>query len=89
MNDDVIANMQGRLDQCRRLAKSTHDEGASRILRQMADEIEADIRRLEAEICRSRFDLACDPLVRLKPKGMQTGPGENLEAGCRRRTQRR
>ena len=49
MSDDVIANMQGRLEQCRRLAKSTHDEGAARILSQMADEVEADIRRLEAE----------------------------------------
>jgi hypothetical protein len=48
MAGDVIPNMKARAEQCRRLARSTHDERAFKILRDMADEIEADIKRLEA-----------------------------------------
>ncbi len=49
MSAELAATMRGRIDQCRRLAKSTTDPRAAEILRQMADECEADLRRLEAE----------------------------------------
>lgn len=49
MNDDVIANMRARVATCRRLASSTQDARTANILRSMADEIESDIRRIEAE----------------------------------------
>ncbi len=42
--------MRGRIDQCRRLARTTTDERAARILGQMADEVEADLNRLLAEM---------------------------------------
>lgn len=47
MADDVLKRMKARVAQCRRLAAATTDERAATILRQMADEVEADIRRLE------------------------------------------
>jgi hypothetical protein len=43
----VIANMRARAEQCRRLAKAILDRSASAILLQMAEEVEADIKRLE------------------------------------------
>ena len=45
---ELLAKMRGRVEQCRRLAKATTDTRAAAILRQMADEGEADIKRLEA-----------------------------------------
>jgi hypothetical protein len=45
---DVITNMKARAEQCRRLARATHDPRALKILNDMADDIEADIKRLEA-----------------------------------------
>lgn len=47
MADDVLKRMKARVAQCRRLAAATTDERAAKILGQMADEVEADIRRLE------------------------------------------
>lgn len=47
MSDDPIANMRSRVEMCRRLAKTITDQRAAAILRQMADEGEADIKRLE------------------------------------------
>jgi hypothetical protein len=47
--DDVIANIRARVVQCRRLAALITDEQAAQILRQMADEGERDLKRLEAE----------------------------------------
>ena len=41
--------MQGRVDQARRLARSTTDSRTAEILNQMAEEGEADIKRLLAE----------------------------------------
>lgn len=41
--------MAERVEQCRRLAKSTTDERTRTILLQMADEGEQDMRRLKAE----------------------------------------
>ena len=48
MSAELIAKMRGRIDQCRRLARSTTDEHAARILQQMADEGEADLAKLIA-----------------------------------------
>ena len=51
MSDDnlqVIAHMRTRVEQCRRLAAALTDRRASEALLQMAEEGEADIRRLEA-----------------------------------------
>jgi hypothetical protein len=49
MSDDPIANMRSRVEMCRRLAQTITDQRAAAILRQMADEGEADIKRLQAE----------------------------------------
>jgi hypothetical protein len=49
MDDTVIAKMRARVAQCRTLANSITDPMAAKVLRQMADEGEADIKRLEAE----------------------------------------
>jgi hypothetical protein len=46
---DPLINMRERADQCRRLAALTHDDNMAKQLRQWADEIDADIQRLEAE----------------------------------------
>jgi hypothetical protein len=40
--------MRARAQQCRRLAKAITDRRASDILTSMAEDIEADIRRLES-----------------------------------------
>jgi hypothetical protein len=48
MDDEMMANIRARIERCRRLASLTIDERARRILRDMADEGEADLRRLEA-----------------------------------------
>ncbi len=47
MADNVLKRRKARVAQCRRLAASTTDQRAANILRQMADEGEADIKRLE------------------------------------------
>ena len=48
-HQDLIAKMRGRIELCRRLASGTTDEQAATTLRQMADEGERDVERLEAE----------------------------------------
>ena len=40
--------MRARVEQCRRLAKSTSDTDAANVLQRMADEIEAEANRIEA-----------------------------------------
>ena len=47
MPDDVIANIRARIAQCRRLADLITDDQTAAILRQMADDGESDLRRLE------------------------------------------
>jgi len=47
--DELIAKMRGRVAQCRRLAHSTTDERTAKVLREMADQGDADIKRLLAE----------------------------------------
>jgi hypothetical protein len=49
MNEQVIAKMRARVEQCRRLARTTNDAHVAHVLRQMADEGEADIAKLEAQ----------------------------------------
>jgi len=49
MTDDVLANMRDRAARCRRLAQGTLNQEDSRTLLKMAEEIEADIRRLERD----------------------------------------
>ena len=49
MDDATLANMRARVAQCRRLAGSITDARAAAILRQMADEGDADIARIEGE----------------------------------------
>ena len=50
MDEQTIANMRSRVARCRQLADSTTDPRTATILRQMADEGEADIRRVEADL---------------------------------------
>lgn len=45
---DLISNMKERADRCRRLARNLSDPDAD-ILRELAREIEADIRHLERD----------------------------------------
>jgi hypothetical protein len=49
-DQQVIANMRARADQCRRLADAVTDRRASEVLIKMAEEVEADIARLEGEM---------------------------------------
>jgi hypothetical protein len=47
MSDDIIEKMRGRIEQCRRLASYVTDEHTKRVLIQMAEEAEADLRQFE------------------------------------------
>lgn len=49
MDEDGVVKMRERAAQCRRLANSINDERSATILRQMADEIDDEIRRLETD----------------------------------------
>jgi len=49
MDEAILAKMRARVAQCRRLAETITDARAAAILRQMADEGEADIARAEAK----------------------------------------
>lgn len=49
MPEDLISHIRARVEQCRRLAEMITDERAAAILKQMAEEGEADVKRLEAE----------------------------------------
>lgn len=51
---DPLKRMRARITQCRMLANALSEPTASALLRQMADESEADIRKLEAERKRQR-----------------------------------
>jgi hypothetical protein len=48
-HDELIEKMWGRIHQARRLASLIYNQEAREMLPQMADEGEADVRRLEAE----------------------------------------
>jgi hypothetical protein len=49
MSEKLIAQIRSRVEQCRRLAGTINDARTAAILRQMAAEGEAEIKRLEAE----------------------------------------
>lgn len=49
VDGQAIQRMRARIAECRQLAAFTTDRRASKILLQMADESEADLRRFEAE----------------------------------------
>jgi len=49
MHDDVIARMRDRVTQLRKVMDLAHDERVKRIVKQVIDEGEADIRNLERE----------------------------------------
>jgi hypothetical protein len=49
MSDDPLDGMRARIAQCRRLAASTTDARTRDVLIQMAEEGEADLKRLMAE----------------------------------------
>ena len=45
----MISHMRARAEQCRRLAETITDERAVAILKQMAEDAETDLKRLEGE----------------------------------------
>jgi hypothetical protein len=47
MSQDVRENMRDRAARCRRLAQTVLDKGVADALIQLAEEIEADMRRLK------------------------------------------
>lgn len=47
MDPGLVTKMRARVDQCWRLAKITHSREIEGQLLRMADEIEADVQRLE------------------------------------------
>jgi hypothetical protein len=49
MSAELITNMRARIEQCRRLAKYINDPRTTEALLRMAEEGEADLRKLEAE----------------------------------------
>jgi hypothetical protein len=49
MDERTVANMRSRVAQCRRLANTVTDARAAAILRQMAEEGDADLARILAE----------------------------------------
>jgi hypothetical protein len=48
-SDELVQKMRARVEQCRRLADMIHSPEARKSLLQMADDGEADIRKLEAD----------------------------------------
>lgn len=58
MENDPLENMRARVEQFRRFADLIHDGEMSLKLRHWADEIQLDLRRLEAER-RERDGSAC------------------------------
>ena len=48
-NEELIAKMRARVEQCRRLADMTHNREMRETLLQIANDGEADIRKLEAQ----------------------------------------
>ena len=48
-DDDLVAKMRARVAQCRRLADYVNDEVTRRVLMQMADEGESDLRKFETD----------------------------------------
>jgi len=49
MSDELIRNVRARIEQCRRLAKYVNDPRTTEALLRMADEGEADLKKVQAE----------------------------------------
>jgi len=49
VSDDPLEHMRQRVEMCRRLARSTTDPKTAKILRDMADQGELDLKKLLAE----------------------------------------
>jgi hypothetical protein len=49
MHEELGKKVRARVAQCRRLAEYTTDEHTKRVLMQMAEESEADLRKFEAD----------------------------------------
>ena len=49
LTHELLEKMRGRVEQCRRLARGIADGKTAGILLKMANDIEADIKRIEAE----------------------------------------
>ena len=49
MSAELIRNMRARIEQCRRLARFVNDPRTTEALLTMAEEGEADLKKLEAE----------------------------------------
>ena len=54
MPQDVIENMRARVAHCRRLATMSHNPEIVRVLTDMADQGEVDIRKLEEQARRDQ-----------------------------------
>ena len=61
MSAELITNMRARIEQCRRLAKYINDPRTTKALLRMAEEGEADLRKLEAEEALNRPELKMPP----------------------------
>jgi hypothetical protein len=61
MSRELIAKMRGRVEQCRRLAQFINDPRTNEALLKMAEDGEADIRKLEAE------EQALNPDLKIPP----------------------
>ena len=48
-DEELLAKMRARVEQCRRLADMTHNREMRETLLQIANDGEADIRKLEAQ----------------------------------------
>ena len=63
VDGETISNIKDRIAQCRRLAEFTTDQRVATILLQMAEEAEADLRRIVAETAEERpqmtIEVAC------------------------------
>lgn len=56
MDRETLDHIRDRVERCRRLARQTTDDRARIALLELADEGEADLRKLEAEMARAQGD---------------------------------
>jgi hypothetical protein len=59
MDEEVIARMRGRISRARRVIEMAHNPEMIALLRELIEEAEADIRRMEAD---------ARPAIPLKPE---------------------
>jgi len=61
MSAELIVHMQGRVEQCRRLAKFINAPRTTEALLAMAAEIEADLAKIEAEQAANQPEMQIPP----------------------------